>query len=203
MKLSSILLVACAGCSAASNVTAPTPASVTVTPAVMPEVVAPTSELAPSIYDLELKLRDSGGREIGLDVARGQPTLIAMFYASCPVACPVLISEVADTIAAVPASKQSELRILLVSFDPARDTPRKLGELVADRHLDRRWTVAVATEPDARTLAGVLGVKYRRLDNGEFFHGSTIVLLDGEGHPVARADSLGHRDALLAALMKP
>ncbi|MEO8755884.1 MAG: SCO family protein [Casimicrobiaceae bacterium] len=177
------------------------PEQVAVEPVVIKPVLAqpPVTPLGPSIYDLELPLRDSHGQKIGLDVHRGHPTLVAMFYASCPVACPVLISEVRSTLEEL---GRSDARVLLVSFDPARDTPEKLSALVAERGLDDRWAVAAASEADAQTLAAVLGVKYRRIASGEFAHGATIVALDGEGRPVARADRLGQRDALVSALVR-
>ncbi len=165
---------------------------------VEPVIAAPRgAPLGPSIYDLDLPLHDARGQAIGLDVHRGHPTLVAMFYASCAVACPVLISEVKMTLAEL---GQPEARVLLVSFDPARDTPERLSVLARERALDERWVIAAPSEDDARTLAAVLGVKYRRLPSGEFAHGATIVALDSEGRPVARVDRLGQRDALISAL---
>jgi protein SCO1/2 len=158
------------------------------------------AEPPPSIYELPVRLRDAADQDIGLDVGRGHPVLISMFYASCPVACPVLIDEIGQIAAELPAAVQAELRIVLVSFDPDRDTPAALRELIAARRLDDRWTVASASELDARTIAAVLGFKYRKLDSGEFFHGSTIIALDRDGRPLARTDTLRQRAALLAAL---
>lgn len=153
----------------------------------------------PSIYDLELALRSADDREIGLDVRRGHPVLITMFYATCPVACPVLIADVGRIASALPPAVQDDLRFVIVSFDP-RDTPEKLRELASSRHLDDRWTVANASDLDARTLAAALGFKYRKLPNGEYMHGSTIVALDAEGRPIARTEKLGHHEPILAAL---
>ena len=164
-------------------------------------VSAPSTALAistaPSIYDLPLQLRDADARAIGLDVHRGKPVLISMFYASCTTACPLLVSELSHTLA---EARARDARVLLVSFDPARDTPAKLHELARERHLDDRWTLAVASDADARALAAVLGFKYRRLENGDFAHGATMVVLDREGRPVARTDALADRSAVVAAL---
>ena len=156
-------------------------------------------ELAPSVYDLPVSLRDANDHAIGLDISRGHPVLIAMFYASCPVACPVLIDELKRLVAEAPAGT----RVLLVSFDAARDTPARLHQLADERRLDSRFTLAAAPEGDARALAAVLGFKYRKLANGEFFHGATIVALDREGRPVARTESFDQRATLLAALARP
>lgn len=165
-----------------------------------PTIVEPvrTSD-EPSIYDLDLRLRTSAGVEVGLDVQRGHPVLISMFYASCPVACPVLIEDLGRVVANLPPSVQRELRIVIVSFDP-RDTPEVLRDLVQTRHLDDRWTVASAPEMDARTLAATLGFKFRKLANGDYVHGATVVALDSDGRPIARSEQIGHREAIHAAL---
>ncbi|HYM35471.1 MAG TPA: SCO family protein, partial [Steroidobacteraceae bacterium] len=44
-----------------------------------------------SIYQLHIGLTNQDNKEIGLDVYRGQSTLITMFYGSCANVCPLLI----------------------------------------------------------------------------------------------------------------
>lgn len=175
------------------------PTAVEAAPAIAVEPVAPALD-EPSLYDLDIRLRTSDDVEIGLDVQRGHPVLVTMFYASCPVACPVLIEDLGRVAADLPADVQRDLRFVIVSFDAARDTPQVLRELIAKRHLDERWTVASANDADARTLAATLGFKFRALANGEYVHGATAVALDREGRPIARSEQIGHREALRAAL---
>ena len=45
-----------------------------------------------SIYALSASLVDQRGRQVGLDLFRGHPVLISMFYATCPDACPPIPS---------------------------------------------------------------------------------------------------------------
>ncbi|MGE0404265.1 MAG: SCO family protein [Kofleriaceae bacterium] len=175
------------------------PTAVEAAPAIAVEPVAPALD-EPSLYDLDIRLRTSDDVEIGLDVQRGHPVLVTMFYASCPVACPVLIEDLGRVAADLPADIQRDLRFVIVSFDAARDTPQVLRELIAKRHLDERWTVASANDADARTLAATLGFKFRALANGEYVHGATAVALDRDGRPIARSEQIGHREALRAAL---
>ena len=42
-----------------------------------------------------------------------------------------------------------------------------------------------------RRTAAVLGVRYRKLANGEFNHSSVLILLDREGRVLARTEKLG------------
>ena len=54
-----------------------------------------------------------------------------------------------------------------------------------------------------RTIAGVFGIKYKQLPDGEFNHTTKIILLDREGVQVASTSQLGHYDpAFLEAIKK-
>lgn len=151
----------------------------------------------PSLYDLQLPLTAQTGAAIRLDVDRGHPTLVSMFYGSCAAACPALIDRIGRTLDEAHAA---DARVLLVSFDPARDTPAHLAALAREHHLDSRWTLAAASPTDARTLAAVLGIKYRVLQDGEFFHTSVVVALDRDGATLTRAEGLGDSPALVDAI---
>lgn len=195
-----IAVLATAGCHDKRERSAP-PAAVAPDQAptaepVEPAPFAPTA--AASIYDLELLMIDQANRPIGLDVHRGHVTLIAMFYGSCLTACPRLMHDVSELVAAVP---DVDVRVLLVSFDAARDTPARLAELAQQHGFDPdRYRLAALREPDARTLAAVLGVKYRKLDDGEFFHNSIITALDRDGVPFARQDGFVDLAPMIASL---
>ena len=151
-----------------------------------------------SIYPLDVALTDQDGKTIKLDVFRGRPVIISMFYASCPHACPLLVSNVLQVEAALPPGVRDKTRVLLVSFDPARDTAQVLREVMRSRKLDRtRWTLATAPDDQVREIAAVLGIKYRETvldgDGGvrrEYNHSSVITLLDAEGRIDLRADGL-------------
>lgn len=143
----------------------------------------------PSIYPLAVSLHDERGAAIGLDVYRGHPVVVSMFYGSCPVACPLIVSHVKEVESRLPAAARADLRVLLVSFDPARDTPAALSAIAKTRGLDlSRWTLATGSDDDVRQVAAVLGVSYRALPGGAFSHDSVITVLDREGRPLARDD---------------
>ena len=44
---------------------------------------------------------------------------------------------------------------------------------------------------DVRAVAGVLGMRYRALADGEFNHTSALVLLDADGRILARTEQMG------------
>jgi len=154
-----------------------------------------------SLYALALSLETSTGAHVGLDVHRGNPTLIALFYASCANVCPMTVATLQQLEQDLPAEQREGLRILLVSVDPARDDPAALTDLRARHGLGPHWTVARASDDQVRELSAALGVKYRALADGEFAHGAQVALVDAEGVVRAKVD-LGAQspDALRAAL---
>jgi protein SCO1/2 len=135
-----------------------------------------------SIYHLDVTLTDQQGIEQSLDTFRGHPVIVSMFYATCPYVCPLLISTIQLIERQLPTNELSQLRVLLVSVDPANDTPQVLNQVAAKHHIDTdRWKLARATPQDVRKIAAVLSVRYRKLPNDEFNHTSILTLVDGNG----------------------
>ncbi|MCB9743891.1 MAG: SCO family protein [Alphaproteobacteria bacterium] len=190
MRLSPLILSALLGFTACNGEPSSPPADAP--PASTHEALpAAAADPGSSIYLLDLPLRDHNGETIALDVHRGHPTLVAMFYATCPSACPMLIKDLQTLEAALSPEEQASLRVLLVSLDPATDDRDALAEVVERHALDgARWTLAAPEPERVRDLAAVLGVSYRRLESGEFNHSSLITLLDAEGRPVKQLEGL-------------
>jgi protein SCO1/2 len=156
-----------------------------------------------SLYDLHLDAVGTDGARHPLDELRGHPVIAAMFFASCPSVCPLLIHDLQRLEAAAPAAVRRDLRVLLISFDPARDTPQVLQQgIVLGHRLDpQRWRVAVAPDEDsARVLAAALGTRYRAGANGMFDHTTDITLLDADGRVRARSTDPQAVAAALTAL---
>lgn len=148
-----------------------------------------------SIYHFDASLENQDGEFIGLDNFKGHPTLVTMFYANCPHVCPLLISTIKVTESQLTAEELQELRVLTISVDPERDTPSVLLETFRRHAVDAdRWSM-VRPDPIAlRTIAGILGIKYKKLPDGEFNHSTRIVLLDRFGTPVTHTTKLGRHD---------
>ena len=53
------------------------------------------------------------------------------------------------------------------------------------------WSLASPALADVSSVAGVLGVRYRQLANGDFNHTTVLLLLDKEGRIVARTEKVG------------
>lgn len=156
-----------------------------------------------SIYPLATSLVDQDGAHVALDVFRGHPVLVAMFYGTCPAACPTLTRDIKAIENELKAEERADLRVLMVSFDPDRDQPAALTALMEKHHVDRaRWKLTTGSESDVRALAAVLGVQYRKMGNGEFSHTTKIVLLDRDGVIKAELEGLHQPSAELVGALR-
>ena len=145
-----------------------------------------------SVYQLALPLTDQHGRTADWRQHRGQPQVVAMFYTSCQYICPLIVDSGKAVEHALTPAEQAKLGILLISMDPKRDTPAALMTVAKKRDLDAsRWSLASPRAGDVRSAAGVLGVRYRQLADGEFNHTSALLLLDRDGRIVARTEKIG------------
>jgi protein SCO1/2 len=186
--IAAVALVAMAACHEPSG-TATTTAA---------EPVAAQAPSAP-IYPLRVALRDQHDAAVGLDLFRGHPVIVSMFYGSCPAACPLIVAHVKQIEAQLPPEVRAKTRVLLVSFDAEHDTPVALRAIAERHHADEaRWTFATGPDDEVRQLANVLGVVYRKEQSGAFSHNSVISVLDGDGRIVAKNDEPGADLAPLA-----
>jgi protein SCO1/2 len=151
-------------------------------------VAAAQETVGPSLYPMSMTLVDQTGARVGFDAFRGHPVVVSMFYASCPAACPLLVSRMKQIDHALPAAARADARYLLVSFDPAHDTPSVLAATAAAHQVDARWRFATGSDDDVQRLAGALDIAYARLAGGGFTHASVLTVLDGQGRVVARTD---------------
>jgi protein SCO1/2 len=162
----------------------------------------PESAPGASLYDLHEQLANQDGVSVGLDVHRGHKVLVTMFYSSCPATCPLIIDTLRAVERKLDASQRAGLRVLLISFDPERDTVKALHELATSRRIDTtRWTLARADAAAVRRIAAALEIQYRQLPGGELSHANVITVLGPDGEILARSTELGSADEnLLRAL---
>mgnify|MGYP001400059415 CR=1 FL=1 len=153
---------------------------------------------ADSIYLLGGAWEDHEGRPFRLEELRGKPVLISMFYATCPHACPMLITDLKRVERALPAHLRDQVQVVLVTFDPARDTAEKLKALLEAHQVDaKRWRMLRTDPAKVQELAAVLGIKYRFTSKGAINHSTVITLLDREGAIAARLEGLRQPEAPL------
>ena len=97
---------------------------------------------ARSIYQVESTWTTAAEQALRLGDLRGKVQVLAMVYTTCTSACPLIVSLMQLIEGALPPELRPHVGFVLVTFDPARDTPDVLSAYSARMHL--RPTVLVA-----------------------------------------------------------
>ncbi|HVS51565.1 MAG TPA: SCO family protein [Opitutaceae bacterium] len=142
-------------------------------------VAVPVSDR--SLYQLDAAWTDDAGQRVALASLRGQPVVLAMFFASCEYACPILVHDMQRLRDALPAEARAKTRFVLVSFDTVRDTPAALHAYRERSQLDASWTLLHGDADAVQELAMLLGVKYKQDARGQFSHSNLITVLNAGG----------------------
>lgn len=145
-----------------------------------------------SVYQSTAQLTDAQAYRFAWSEQRGRARLVSMFYTACRFVCPMIVDGAKSIQQSLTEEERARLAVTLISLDPKRDTPQVLARMQKERGLDRaRWTLAVPDPQDVRAIAGLLGIRYRELADGEFNHTTALVLLDADGRVIARTEKVG------------
>lgn len=149
-----------------------------------------------SVYDLGSSWRDQHGVPRTLTSLHGRPQVVAFVYTTCTAICPLTVTALHE----LERNAGDRAGYVLISIDPAHDSPVRLTQFAALHRLSSRWTLLSGSERNVRELAALLGVKYRRVAGGEIDHSATISVLDGDGRLVAQFDQFDAIDRAAATL---
>lgn len=88
-------------------------------------------------------LIDQEGRTASIDVFAGRISIVGLVFTNCPLACPVMTSQMA---AMQRSLADAPVRFVTISLDPVHDTPAALKEYAAKFGVDTsRWTLLTET----------------------------------------------------------
>ena len=134
-----------------------------------------------SVYQLASTWTSDSGKSVELKALSGRPQVVAMFFARCQYACPLLVYKMKQVEAALPENIRTNVDFLLVSFDTEHDTPSELVKYRAQHELGAHWTLLHGTASNVQDLAAVLGIKYKQDAQGQFLHSSVLTVLNAQG----------------------
>lgn len=135
-----------------------------------------------SIYRLDSQWVNQDNKQMRLSELKGRVQILAMVYTSCQYVCPLIVSDMKRIQKALPEKLKGQVGLVLVSFDPERDTPEKLKKYSQDRNLDpAHWTLLHGQPDGILDLAAVLNVKFKKEVGGDFVHSYVISILDPQG----------------------
>ena len=145
-----------------------------------------------SLYALKSIWTSDVGREVKLEVLRGRPQVLALFFTHCEHSCPLIVADMKAIDKALPRNLRGQVDFLLVSIDPERDTPEALRAFRARHELPtERWTLLRGSTEATRELAGRVGFNYQPGSPTQYAHSLLISILNESGEIVFQQVGLG------------
>jgi protein SCO1/2 len=145
-----------------------------------------------SIYNLPSIWTSQNGKEIELKELKGHVLVMVMFYTSCKIACPRLVADMRNIEKQVPQKDKEKVKFILVSIDPATDTPERLESFAKENHMESdQWLFLQGSEEDTREFAAVLAVSYKKISPMDFSHSNIISVFNKGGELAYQQEGLG------------
>lgn len=147
-----------------------------------PPQTAEKTELQRFPFGGDFTLTDQRGAPFRLEDQRGKIVLLFFGFTACPDACPTTLIKLTQTLKLLGPTQ--DLLVVFVTVDPARDTPKALGEYLANFSLP---AVGLSgTEEEIRKVATRYGASFKRgqdtADGGYLMdHTDRVFLIDQQG----------------------
>jgi protein SCO1/2 len=129
-------------------------------------------------------LTDQSGQPLTLQSLRGEPALVFFGFTHCPDVCPTTLATLAQ---ARKVSGDASLRVLLISVDPARDTPEILKQYVQAFAPDFLGATGSQQAIDAVTRDFGVAVQKVEMPGGDYTmdHSAAVFLLNDQARIAA------------------
>lgn len=152
-------------------------------------------EAAPSIpgtslFHLKSEWKNQKGESTKLANLGREPRLLVMLFTRCETACPLIVEDLKEIAKDVDGKRSEKIAVSLFSLDSFRETPDSLSAFAQKRKLPAHWSLFASNADAVAELAAALGVRYKRLANGDFIHSNIIFFLNRDGEVVARKEGI-------------
>jgi protein SCO1 len=145
------------------------------------------------IYDTSYSWVEDNGKPVQLKEWKGKKTFITMAYSECRKVCTVTLKKL-NEIQAVADKKHQSIEIVVVSIDPATDTPATWSAYRKKHDLVQRsnWHFLSGSARDTQYLANHLGIQFWAIED-HVMHDFKIAALNPEG-AIEKFIDWDHRD---------
>ena len=131
----------------------------------------------------EFSLIDHHGSPFTREDLIDQWTLIFFGFTHCPDICPTTMAELAELKAQLVGTEASDARVVMLSVDPARDTPERLAQYVPYFHAD--FIGVTGDFADILSFAQRLNAPFRKVSEPDgayqMEHSANVMLMNPRG----------------------
>jgi protein SCO1/2 len=160
------------------------------------------SDISGVMPDLEFVLTGPDGEPVAASSLHGKPLLLFFGFTNCPDVCPTTLTRLSVLIKQL-GSEADNIRVVLASVDPDRDTPAVMKRYTASFG---PWLLGLTgSEKDLDGLRETYGV-YAAMESSDskgtynVMHSSVVFAFDANGRARLLISDLGDSDAVVSDL---
>ena len=138
----------------------------------------------PPVAAADIVMVATNGERVALHDFAGQITLVYFGYTFCPDVCPATMSVLSSAMERLTTSQRERVQVVMITVDPARDTPEKLAGYLA--HFDPSFIGMVGTEAEIAAAAAAFSAIYHKHEGtvatGYLIdHTASVAVIDQQG----------------------
>jgi len=131
----------------------------------------------------ELKMTNQDGQPVAVSELKDKWTVLFFGYTFCPDICPTTLAQLRQIKSELPKDVLANLRVVLISVDPNRDTPAQLKQYLG--YFDKEFIGLTASVADIQKLANAVSIPFIPADtskpNYTVDHSGNLALLGPDG----------------------
>ncbi|MDX5371070.1 MAG: SCO family protein [Pseudomonadaceae bacterium] len=131
----------------------------------------------------ELALTNQDGQAVRVDQLKDKWSLLFFGYTFCPDICPATLAQLRQLQGMLPAAAKDQLRVVLVTVDPHRDTPEQLKKYLS--FFDAGFQGLTGAQDDIQKLASAVSIPYIPADTSQenytVDHSGNLVIIGPDG----------------------
>ena len=131
----------------------------------------------------ELSLTNQDGQNVQVNELKDKWSLLFFGYTFCPDICPATLAQLRQLQGQLPQETRDNLRVIMVSVDPNRDTPAQLKKYL--EYFDAGFIGLTGDEATLSKLANAVSIPYIPADtskeNYTVDHSGNLVLIGPDG----------------------
>ena len=144
-----------------------------------------------SLYSAPFIWKNQRGEEVTLASLKGHPVVLTFAYTRCTTACPMTMQRIKKVASAL-KNDAPLTQFVIVSLDPAHDTPQTLAKFMEQYKLrGPSWHLLTGSDAEVRKLSVLLNYSYQQQsDDDTIAHSNKMVALTKEGRVDGEVEGL-------------
>jgi protein SCO1/2 len=126
-------------------------------------------------------LTDQLGRRVSLSQYRGRVTVLTFLSSACHPTCPLIAQQIRGALDELGEAGGHTVPVLIVSADPAADTPADVRRFLSEASLNGRVEYLTGTRTELQPIWRAYDIVPAQLGNANSPHAASVLLIDRAG----------------------